>query len=202
MDYSSGKAEFDLGMCDTQITTGGPLSEGLPSFGSKYNFDGAVTVGLGNNFAVQYKYFSPQSQDFTYDNILSINMKMTNNEFNVLYKVDNNVAAFVGYINSKAQLNVNLFTLSGTAPSNTQNIWQIGVVGSTPIAEKTTLWASAAAGSHVTNLAVGVGYEFSPGWEFNVGYRDLVINKYDFNGINGTMDGTAKGLDLGVSCKF
>ena len=124
---------------------------------------------------------------------------MNTNEFNVLYKLDKNVAALAGWVNAKGTFSDTLGYINGS--TNTQNLWQIGAVASTAIADKTTLWGSAAVGNNLTNYEVGVSYEFSPGWEFNVNYRDLELRNFSFLRYTG-LELKGKGTGFGVTYKF
>jgi predicted porin len=161
-------------------------------FDSKSNFDGSITVGLGNNFALQYRNFEPKSADTRFSGIITTG-KIATNEFNVLYKLDKNVAAFAGYASAKGTMEIFGY---GSTSSDTKNLWQVGLVGSTAIADKTTLWGSVAAGSNLTNWEVGVSYAFTPNLELNVNYREVKVD--DLQGV----DVKAKGLGLGVTFKF
>jgi len=70
------------------------------------------------------------------------------------------------------------------------------------IADKTTLWGSAAAGKDLTNYEVGIGYEFRPNWEFNVNYRDFNVKNFSVQSQGGGFDLKAKGLGYGITYKF
>lgn len=124
---------------------------------------------------------------------MRVNLKLETNEINALYKLDKNIAAFAGYVTAKAGNDyAGLFTVS----SRTKKLWQAGVVGSAPLGGKTTLWGSAAAGRDLASWEVGVGYAFTPSFEFNVNYREVKAD--DLDGMNVK----AKGLGFGVTFKF
>lgn len=182
MDYSQGKGSIDLTWRNAENSADGY------SFEKKGNLDAAVTVGLGNKFAFQYRNFEPKSKDsYAYGS----NLKFALNEFNVLYKLDKNVAAFAGYVTTKATYNDWYYS-----DSRSKNMWQVGVVGSTQIAPKTTLWGSVAAGNNsLSNWEVGVGYAFASNMEFNVNYREIKANVED-------TDFKTKGLGFGLTYKF
>jgi hypothetical protein len=186
MDFSQGKGSIDLTMRNTENSV-----EGV-DFDSKYNFDGAVTFGLGNKWAVQYRYFQPES-DNTYIFPGKYALKLETNEFNVLYKLDKNLAAFAGFANAKGTLTEAGW---GSASSSTKDLWQLGLVGTAALGDKTTLWASVGAGSDLTNWEAGVGYAFSAKCEFNVSYREFKVNDLD------GADVKAKGLGFGVTFKY
>ncbi|MDR3588577.1 MAG: hypothetical protein P4N41_02850 [Negativicutes bacterium] len=203
MDFSAGKGSIDLTYRNSENS--GNIDGSSMTFDKKYNLDGAITIGLGNKFAFQYRNFEPKSDDtlLGYGYVrdtrlpLKVNSKIAFNEFNVLYKVDKNVAAFAGLLTAKGTLNF----LSGPSLStNTKNLWQVGLVGSTSIADKTTLWGSVGVGSNLTNWEVGVSYAFAPSWEFNVNYREIEAKKLSYSGYD--VDAKSKGLGLGLTYKF
>jgi hypothetical protein len=213
MDYSSGKGSIDLTWRNTQDN--GPMANGLTGnlengkdYERKGNLDAALTLGLGNNWGFQYRNFEPKSDDHVFNNALGIpgatvtqNLKFETNEFNVLYKLDKNVALLAGYMTTKATLSASTNSALivfpfGSTLSDSKNMWQVGLLASTEIAPKTTLWGSFAAGNNsLTNWEVGVGYQFSPGWEFNVNYREIKtsVESVDFKD---------SGLGFGVTYKF
>ncbi|MBP2650978.1 MAG: hypothetical protein H6Q74_1803 [Firmicutes bacterium] len=195
MDFSQGKGSIDINWRNTEnsITN----SDYAQDFSKKYNFDGTITYGLGNNFALQYRNFVPESKTtsiYGYD----VTAKLRTNEYNLLYKLDKNVAVLAGVVNAKGELNFENY--GGTASTDTKNYWQVGVVASTNIATNTTLWGSVAAGKNLTNYEIGIGYQFAPSWEFNVNYRDLKLKNFTADDV--TPDIQAKGLGLGVTYKF
>lgn len=193
MDFSQGKGSIDLTMRNTENSIEGVGLE------KDYNFDGAATFGLGNKWAVQYRYFQPES-DKTYIYPVAGTFKLATNEFNVLYKLDKNLAAFAGYANAKGTLAGSVDTeegvLEGSASSSTKDLWQLGLVGTAALGDKTTLWASVGAGSDLTNWEAGIGYAFTPKCEFNVSYREFKVNDLD------GADVKAKGLGFGLTFKF
>lgn len=201
MDYSAGKGSIDLMWRDTKNTEN--LYGQSYDYNKKYNLDGMLTLGLGNKLAFQYRNFAPTSANTNWGGEVG-NFKLTTNEFNVLYKLDKNIAILAGGVNAKgyAQDTTNS---AGSNGFSTRNLWQVGVVASTAIAKKTTLWGGIAVGKDLTNYEVGIGYEFSHGWEFNINYRD-----FDLKNFNSSDDSVgfsdvglrAKGLGVGITNKF
>lgn len=219
MDYSQGKGSIDLTWRNTQNTTSD--NNGSLDWNKKYNLDGGLTLGLGNNFAFQYRNFEPQSADFSgtaditgYGTVSgSVNTKFETNEFNILYKLDKGVAAFAGFVTAKGSLNLSrssepLAVSSVSAPSvesrdissSSKNMWQLGLIGVTPIATNVNLYGLVGAGNDWTNFEAGISYEFAPSFEFDVNYRDIEAKKFNLAGYN--IDGTAKGLGFGITYTF
>lgn len=203
MDYSSGKGSVDLTWRNAQNSSTGAY---YGTSSTKYNLDGAITFGLGNNFAIQYRTFNPES-DATPSNVGGTAVsKISTNEFNLLYKLDKNVAIFTGVGTVKGE---GSFSSAPGYNYTTQSktLWQLGVVGNMPIGAKTNLWASAAAGGDsLTNWEIGVSYEFSPGWEFDVNYREVKADTFTGTNSNGTPftlnEAKSKGAGFGVTYKF
>ncbi|BBB91099.1 MAG TPA: outer membrane beta-barrel protein [Methylomusa anaerophila] len=194
-DYSQGKASVDLTWRNTENSIS-DVTIAFPPYDKKYNLDAGITLGLGNNFAVQYRNFEPESAStgfvwfgVTYPDTA----KFTFNEYNLLYKLDKNISVFTGLVTAKGK---NVYAGS----SDTKNFWQFGVVGSAPIADKTTLWGSMGTGADLFNWEAGVSYEFSPGWEFNVNYRTIQSKKLHWPPY--PTDLNAEGLGFGVTYKF
>lgn len=187
MDFAAGKGSIDLTMRDAKN------SMGDTDFDKKYNLDAALTLGLGGKWGFQFRNFQPQSADTYFGIPVNVNVKLETNEFNVLYKLDKNVAAFAGYVTAKG---TEEFVGVFSASSDRKNMWQVGVVATAPLGDKTTFWASAAAGNDLINWEVGIGYAFSPNCEFNVNYRELKVD--DLSGV----DMKSKGLGFGLTFKF
>jgi hypothetical protein len=91
MDFSQGKVAIDL-----SAQSGGDIKvEGEKVTDGKTNFLGAVTFGLGNNFALQYRNNTADSKDYS-SNVyymgvpynLTLNTICKAQELNVLYKLD------------------------------------------------------------------------------------------------------------------
>jgi len=198
-DYSQGEGSIDLTWRNTQNTIS--FLNYSYDFNKKYNLDGMLTFGLGNNFAIQYRRFAPISSDTIPAGSDTGTLKLTTNEFNVLYKLNKQFSALVGFVNAKGDAKDNT-NPSGGNIINTKNLWQVGVVGSTAIADKTTLWGSAAVGKDLTNYEIGIGYEFSPNWEFNVNYRDVNVKDMNISSASYGIELKAKGLGYGITYKF
>ncbi|MCE5285236.1 MAG: hypothetical protein LLG02_05220 [Pelosinus sp.] len=208
-DYSAGKTSIDLTWRNTEISGNSGTER---TFDKNGNMDWGITTGLGNNFAIQYRQFNPESKDTTSHSNPSVTTtmkgKVDTQEFNVLYKIDKNVAVYTGIMKTKAYFN-RKDTVYGSdeylwgGASTSKNRWQIGVVGSAKLAEKTTGYASLAAGKDLTSWELGIAQEVAPNVDFNISYREIKANNNsggDFGSTN--IDGTAKGLGFGISYKF
>lgn len=195
-DYSLGKASVDITYRNTQFT--GKDSTGSQDYDSKYNLDFGTTIGLGKDFAFQYNNYNAKSKDTSISGIPGYKVTYKSQEFNVLYKLQKNVAVYTG---------INQVSGSFTTPTNdydtkTYDRWQLGLVGTTKLADKLTGYATVAAGDKITKWGVGVGYEFAPHMEFNVDYTSIKADDVEFSDVNYKSDNTAKGLGFGVTYKF
>ncbi|MBP2649446.1 MAG: hypothetical protein H6Q74_271 [Firmicutes bacterium] len=74
-DYSQGHWSIDLNERNTQNTVSASVY--TLDFNKKYKLDGMLTLGLGNNLAVQYRNFAPISSNTIFS------------EGDRYYKVDN-----------------------------------------------------------------------------------------------------------------
>lgn len=204
MDYSSGKGSIDLTM---RNTANGLYAMGESvSLDKKYNFDGAVTVGLGNKFAFQYRHFSPKSAATSFvdsEGELSIGtLQMRTNEFNILHKVDKSVAVLAGVITTSGVATDQEVGSYETSNVHAKTFWHVGLVASTEIAKKTTLWAGASVGTDLFNYEVGLSYALSPNWEVNVNYRGMDLRKLSSDHSHPQGNVKLQGLGLGITYRF
>ncbi|MBP2654276.1 MAG: hypothetical protein H6Q73_1845 [Firmicutes bacterium] len=197
-DFSTGKASIDLNVRSCGDVDVSAESYSYTLDGKNDNFEGALTYGLGNNFAVQYRNTTGDSKTIGY---YSLKTTSKAQEFNVLYKVNNNLEAFVGWTQAKAGISSYSMKLNG----NDVNGYQIGVTGFATLSPKVNGYASIAAGNHITNYGVGVGYELSKNCEFNIGYKDTKYKDlsivYAGDSYSG-YDYELKGMTYGVTLKF
>jgi len=212
-NFSQGKGSIDLTFRNTQDTIMGIDEldcDATSNWPKKNNFDGTVTYSLNSRFAVQYRNFASKSETYHSDNnwfteLSSGNLKITTNEFNILYKLNKNTDAFVGWVGVKGKYQ-DLETSEFSGIFHAKNYYQLGVVTSTAIADKTILWGSAAVGNKLENYEAGVGYQISPALEFNVDYRYLKSKGFSFNDGNSdelsNLSLMAKGLGFGLTYKY
>jgi len=197
-DFSKGNASIDLA-----VRSGGDVDVSAESYtysldGKDGNFEGTLTYGLGNNIAIQYRNTTGDSKtigDYSFKTTSSAN------EFNVLYKLNNNLAAFVGWTQAKAGLESYSMKLKG----DNVNGYQVGITGVANFGEKVKGYATLATGNHITNAEIGVGYALGKNCEFNIGYKDTKYNdlsiSYDGESYSG-YDYELKGMTYGISYKF
>jgi opacity protein-like surface antigen len=204
MDYSTGKGTVDLTIRNTANKLYA-MGESV-SLDKKYNFDGAVTVGLGNNIAFQYRHFSPKSAATSFvdsDGDLSIGtLKMRTNEFNLLRKVDKSVAILAGAVTTSGVATDQETGSYETSNVHAKTFWHVGIVASTEIAKKTSLWATASVGAGLFNYEVGLGYALSSNWEVNVNYRGMDLRKLSSDNSQSKGNVKLQGLGFGITYRF
>lgn len=199
-DYSAGKTSVDLTWRQSSIdATSQSVTDSLSKKG---NMEFGITTGLGGNFAFQYTNANNKSKDTNLPDgsggTYRENGSLKTQEFNVLYKMDKNVSAYVGMVNLKGTINDED---SGTS-SGSKNKMQFGLMGSTKLGDKTTAYAQVGFASSFTNWKVGISQEVAPNLELNIDYRRTQVKKMSFDNGLGDVDMTAKGLGVGVSYKF
>jgi len=197
VDYSHGKVAVDLTWRNSDVAMSHSF---IPNLDKRYNMDWGFTAGLGNNLAIQYRQFNPRSKDYSVSGA-SINLQLETQEVNVLYKFDKNVIAYAGIMETKGVINQNISGGNHVGIStNKASKWQVGLIGTAKLAEKTTAYASIGTGKDLTTWEIGIGQEIGPNLEFNVDYRLVKAKKFEI--VNETIDLTAKGLGCGVTYKF
>lgn len=198
-DYSAGKVAIDINYSNQSVDLNNPGLDPL-SFNKKSNWDFAGTFGVGNKFAFQYIHANTDSNPISYvsgsDTYLH-SYKLNTKQLNVLYQLDKNLSVYTGI----ARVDGTDTDAGVNFPSNTKNIWQIGLVGTTKAADKLTGFAGVGVGKDLMTYTIGLGYEIAPQLEFNViydykkvrGLRDSVTDDYSI---------TAKGMKYGLTYKF
>lgn len=198
-DFSAGKVSVDV-----SARPNGDIKVDGNKYDAKTNWEYGLTVGLGNNFAFEYKNFNPKSKDYS-DLGPSINGKLDTQEFNVLYKLDKNFTAFTGVNTVKSIYDVSGF---GKFEGSSKTNWQLGLTGQTPLGDKFTGYATVAVGADSNYWKIGTSYAIDKNLDFNLFYAQNKYNdvKYTdaFASILGTdkSDYTVKGIGYGLTYKF
>ena len=199
-DYSTGKTSLDLIFRQSSLdVTSQSTTDALSKKG---NMEFGITTGLGGNFAFQYTNANNKSKDTNLPDgaggTYRENASLKTQEFNVLYKLDKNVSAYVGMVNLKGNIND-----EGSGPSSSsKNKMQFGLMGSTKLADKTTAYAQVGFASSYNTWKIGISQEVAPNLELNIDYRRTQAKKMSFDNGLGDVDMTAKGIGVGVSYKF
>jgi len=189
-DYSQGKVALDLSVRSSNDVT----ADGIDFDGKTSNVNYGVTVGLGNKFAFQYKQDNADAKDKYFGAGISLHPELASNQYNVLYQINPNVSAFVGLTNTQPTLN----SQDGKHATG----YQVGVIGTVPIGDKATAYASLGYGDKIEDYEFGLGYAIAPNLELNVGYKDTKFKKLNMNDGDSDFTYKAHGLTYGVTYKF
>ncbi len=199
-DYSAGKTSVDLTWRQSSLDA--TSQSATDALSKKGNMEFGITTGLGGNFAFQYTNANNKSKDTNLPDgaggTYRENGSLKTQEFNVLYKLDKNVSAYVGMVNLKGNIDDEGMGLSSSSKKKVQ----FGLMGSAKLGEKTTAYAQVGVASSFTNWKIGVSQEIAPNVEFNIDYRRTQAKKMNFDNGLGDVDMTAKGIGVGVSYKF
>lgn len=198
MDYGEGKGSVDVSWRPSGLNLSGNTN-GHPR--DKDNPDAAITLGIGHNFAFQYRHYAAESE-YTPGHFRGIassaNWKLTTDEFTVLYKLDKNISAFAGMVSAKGDMNaIGVFRYT----TDTRNLWQVGFQLVATLAPKTTGWLRAGAGNDLTNWEAGLSYRLSDNLELGATYREIEAKNLHINSIS-QVSAKSKGLGFGLTLKF
>ena len=188
-DYSLGKAEINVGttLVPAMATTYGNKTT---KDDVKNRIEGGATVGLGHNFALQFKYVDSQQKPRGNE----INMRTQ--EYNLRYKVDKNFSVYAGEMHARRA-----FKGHGVDVSSTRNIFQAGVQYETKLGKSLTGWAGMGFGSDMQHYELGLGYALTQNLDLDLSYQYTQVKGFATNtGLQS--DVTAKGLYAGLSFKF
>lgn len=197
-DFSQGNVSLELSARpsnDLKVSD----NQGSTTYDAKTFYDYGITAGLGNNFALQYKYSNPKSKDY-----FGISGQLTVQEFNVLYKVDNHNTVFTGVNTVKDKYS----GLGYSSEGDTKTNWQLGVTSQTNLNDNIIGYATLAAGNDTTAWKVGASYVINKNLDFDLfyGWNKYKNVKYGsaLANIAGTdkADYTAKGMGYGLTYKF
>lgn len=210
-DYSAGRTSIDLTWRTSKNTI--EANGHSVSLDNKYNLDWGITTGLGHDFALQIAGYDAKSKDTLINMTVTAASHIKTTEYNVLYKLNKNIAAYTGVVNLKGtmdnHMNIGGYSMSQSA-SGSENKVQFGLIGSTKIAAKTSVYGQVGVASDLTNWKVGVAQEIAPNVDFNIDYRYLSAKKLTLNAtdpitgnpITANTDCTTKGIGFGISYKF
>lgn len=192
-DFAKGKTSIDI-TWRPSATVAGKYSGGFSGTDRgevDSNWDWRITTGMGNRWAVQYNQYNAIAQPK--DQGVGVRTK----EFNILYQLNQNLAAFMGCHWAE-------YSSAHVVVTPTKNTMQLGLIGNTKIADKTNLYGVIGFGKNVTNFESGISYEFAKNTELNVSYRYKRVQELHDTFIDGdyTDDIAAKGWGYGITYKF
>jgi len=190
-DFSQGKTSAEFSITNPKLETSD--SSGTTDWNKKTDYDFGVTVGLGNNHALQYKYQNMDS-DTTYGYATA---KADVQEFNYLTKINNNMNWFVGLHHLSGSLD---YVYSYDIKEVTK--LQAGITGVYPVNNTTTEWFTVGLGDSNYTVEAGVGYAIAQNTDLNLFYRYKKFTDLELDGYSRKIDAEPSGFGLGVSVKF
>lgn len=179
MDQGTGKidASFSLGP-----------SFKVEEYGWTRDMDGktrgrlGLTYGLGDKIGIDYKYVGHAGD--------VLDSSLQSNQLNLMYQFNPNIAAFAGYVHTRLKV-------PGGNIEDSQNGYQVGVLGRMDIAQRTSAWASIGVGNKITAYEVGVGYDLTHNFDLDLFYTNTKYRGFDYG-----IDAKTHGVNLGVTYHF
>lgn len=178
-DYDMGSFSIDLG---TSISP--DMDVDGRSHDGKSRINGGITAGVGNNWALQFKYADNKSDVFA-----NWNYNLKAQEYNALYRLNPNFSVFAGLVNTRVERG---------SYDDSQKGFQVGLLGQMDFNDRFNGWASVAAGDTSNAYEIGLGYGLTETVDLNLFYRYAKYDDFD-----GRVDDvTVKGLNAGVTVRF
>lgn len=143
-----------------------------------------VTYGLGDKVGIDYKYVGHAGD--SYDSSLQ------SNQLNLMYQFNPNVAVFAGYVHNRFKA-----SNDGESAHLSESGYQVGVLGTMKIAERTSAWASIGGGNKITAYEIGVGYDLTHNFDL-----DLFYNDTKYKGFKADSSAKTHGVNLGITYHF
>lgn len=147
------------------------------------SFYGGITYGINDDWGIQYDY-SHYDMDARFGNA-----KGDAHEFNVLYKLNDNINAFAGY-------NYFGYGADGYKGDHTDG-FLVGLQGHYDLTDRLATFAKVGIGNNSQVYEVGFGYEVADNWDLDLSYHWA---KYE--DLSATSDMTFKGVRAGISTSF
>lgn len=150
-------------------------------------FYGGVTYGINDRWGVQYDY---SHYGLTYS-ITDVDLDA--NEFNVLYKLNDHVNVFAGYLYAGGKLSIGGHKIAGSHTDGFQG----GLTGWYPLGDKFKTFGKVGLGNNSHVYEIGFSYAIDDNWDLDLSYRDAEYKDFE--------DGTDVGCDgirVGLSAVF
>lgn len=179
-DYSAGKVAIDASV---QVAPNLEVKQNgtTETADAHTSYKIGATAGIGNNWALQYNYNRQASE--------KDGSALRSQEYNALYKINNNFSGVVGFTESKI------------SDGKSQNDLDLGFVAYAPINDKMTAFGGAMLGNDIARYNLGVAYAVDKNLDFNLEYYNNGIK--DMKVDNSNVDKvTSDGIDLGLTLRF
>ena len=116
----------------------------------------------------------------------------------MLYKINDNISAFVGLNWTKAYSDY-MHIIAGSH----QRKVQVGLSAITPIADKTSLFGTVGIGHDLSNYEIGLSQNIASNLELNLSYRDYKIRNMESSYNHSVkVDSEYKGIGYGITYTF
>jgi len=200
--FASPTTEFEKGA--TSLEIGSTLNSKVNGKGKipadvtgKFGFKAAVTTGLNDHLAIQYKQGLFISKDST---ILGLTTYAESKprDLNLLYKINPNLTFIAGYENTK-------ISYGNYVDPASKSALHFGLTGTQQLSDKYALFATLIGGKDVSLKEVGVSYKISKSTTFNLSYAEREVNNVDLKAlsvISGKEDYTMKGVSCLLAFKM
>ncbi len=178
--FQEGQVQVDVGAMNAKSEIGNLKSD------SNWNFQGGVTYGVSDKAAIQYQY-SGLSTDINGHDVTKGNQQ----EVNLVYSLNNHVAAYAGYNRIDNDF--------GYGGSSTNNVAQVGLIGKAPLADNLDVYGKVGVGTKdTTTWEAGLSYKATNDLDINAGYRYVdTAGRHDND-----PSVTYKGFVTGISYRF
>lgn len=205
-DYSPGSTAVDikwfpaLYMTDRYTTAIAELNGTDIANGKQENSEWGVTTGLGGNWAIQYRQFNPETEDFEDSGLLQ-KYGLRTQELNVLYKIDQSISAFAGWHQARYTYEAEI---DANVTAQDKNVLQAGLIGTTQVASKTQLYGLVGVGEALVDCELGVSYAVAKALDLDLVYRYKQVGELVDTTFGTPYEDavTIEGLGLGITYKF
>ncbi|WP_202922097.1 outer membrane beta-barrel protein [Veillonella sp. R32] len=200
--WQEGQWQVDLGAWNVEASADSDklLGEGgNVTTDDKWNFQGGLTYGLTDRWALQYNYYGLKSDGNNETG--DIGTDGNSQEVNAIYSLNKNFAVYGGWnrIDNKLKF-------EGETVSQKNNVAQIGIIAKAPLTDKLDVYGKAAIGTKNTTIwEAGLGYSITPDLDVNAGYRYVntkLADKGDYDIVADDANISYKGFIAGLSYRF
>lgn len=174
VDFEKGAVIFEAGTAvHSKVSGKGHLAV---SADGKSGYKYAVTAGLGNNLALQFKqgHFKSEDSTVTLPGLGSLTTYAESNliDINLLYKINPHLTLITGYEHDKISYG------NYVTPASKSSL-HIGLTATHSLGKNTDLFATLIAGKDVSLREIGISQKLSSVSTLNVSYADRRFNNVD-----------------------
>ena len=196
-EFKKGTSSAEIGIIRSELKTSD--SGGSIDWDKKSNLDFGATTGLSDKLALQYKFQKFDSGNGHYLGFTG-NVDSKVHELNLLYKLDPNAYAFIGFQRLSGDL---IVPALGSASIDSTTVAQIGVTGVTKLSDNLNGWGTVAIGDDNYSYELGLGYALAENTDLNLFYRYKKFDNLEFKDYSGyEFDAKNKGIGVSVTYKF